>query len=97
MNQPFAGEAARVGKSPLMTEELPSVFLLTVMAVVALWLTVSRGGVTARADAVRAAVRVTVIAIVAQAGHFANSPLMAVVGILLLMRLFRVTERPDTR
>jgi len=55
-----------------MTEELPSVFLLTVMAVVALWLTVSRGGVTARADAVRAAVRVTVIAIVAQAGHFAE-------------------------
>ena len=53
-----------------MTEELPSVLLLAVMAVVALWLTISRGGVAASAAAVRPAVRVAAIAIAAQAGHF---------------------------
>ncbi len=40
------------------------------MAVVALWLTISRGGGTASAAAVRPAVRVAAIAIAAQAGHF---------------------------
>ena len=53
-----------------MTEELPSVLLLAVMAVVALWLTISRGGVAASAAAVQPAVRVAAIAIAAQAGHF---------------------------
>ncbi len=40
------------------------------MAVVALWLTISRGGVAASAAAVQPAVRVAAIAIAAQAGHF---------------------------
>jgi len=53
-----------------MPEVLPSVLVLGVVAVVALWLTISRGGVAASADAVRRAVGVAVIAIAAQAGHF---------------------------
>ncbi len=40
------------------------------MAVVALWLTISRGGVAASAGALQPAVRVAAIAIAAQAGHF---------------------------
>ena len=40
------------------------------MAVVALWLTISRRGVAASAAAVQPAVRVAAIAIAAQAGHF---------------------------
>ncbi len=51
---------------------LPSVFVLTVMAVVALWLTVSRGGVSADSPAVRSAVWIAAIATAAQAGHFAE-------------------------
>ncbi len=42
------------------------------MAVVALWLTVSRGGVTADAAAVRSAVWVAAIATATQAGHFVD-------------------------
>ncbi len=53
-----------------MTEYLPSVLSLAVMAVVALWLTISRGGIAASAAAVQPAVRVAAIAIAAQAGHF---------------------------
>ncbi len=53
-----------------MIEVLPSVLFLSVMAVVALWLTISRGGVAAGAAAVQPAVRVAAIAIAAQAGHF---------------------------
>ena len=53
-----------------MTEYLPNVLVLAVMAVVALWLTISRGGVAANAAAVQPAVRVAAIAIAAQAGHF---------------------------
>ncbi len=53
-----------------MPEVLPSVLVLTVMAAVALWLTISRGGVTADAAAVRSAVWAAAIAVVAQAGHF---------------------------
>ncbi len=49
---------------------LPSVAVLTIMAVVALWLTISRGGVTAGPPAVRSAVWTAAIATAAQAGHF---------------------------
>ncbi len=55
-----------------MPEVLPSVFVLSVMAVVALWLTISRGGVSANAKAVRSAVWAATIATAAQAGHFAE-------------------------
>ena len=55
-----------------MPEVLPSVVALTVMAVVALWLTISRGGVSADAAAVRSAVWVAAITTAAQAGHFAE-------------------------
>ncbi|MCP4247563.1 MAG: hypothetical protein GY778_10985, partial [bacterium] len=54
-----------------MTEVLPSVLVLGVIAVVALWLTISRGGVSASTATVRRAVWVAMIAVVAQAGHFA--------------------------
>jgi len=50
---------------------LPSIVVLSVVAVVALYLTISRGGVAASMP-VRPAVRITAIAIVAQAGHFAE-------------------------
>ena len=53
-----------------MAEYLPSVFLLGVMAVVALGLTISRGGVIASPSAVQTAVRFSAIAVAAQAGHF---------------------------
>jgi hypothetical protein len=53
-----------------MTEVLPGVLVLTVAAVVALWLTIARGGVVASAAAVQRAVWVAAIAIAAQAGHF---------------------------
>ena len=53
-----------------MIEELPSIAALAVMAVVALWLTISRGGVTASADAVRSATRVAALAVAAQSVHF---------------------------
>ena len=96
-----------------MPEVLPSLLVLAVMAVVALWLTISRGGVGASAAAVQPAVRVAAIAIAVQAGvasvangllhpllalnaggyfpGLATSPLVAVVGGLLLARLSRVT------
>jgi hypothetical protein len=50
---------------------LPSIVVLTVVAFVALYLTISRGGVAASVP-VQPAVRITAIAIVAQAGHFAE-------------------------
>ncbi len=57
-----------------MPEVLPSVLVLTVMAVVALWLTASRGSITADAAAVRssvwAAAIAAAIATATQAGHF---------------------------
>lgn len=52
--------------------ELPSIVVLTAMAAVAMWLTVSRGGVTARSDEVRNAVRAAALALAVQAGHFAE-------------------------
>ncbi|MCP4308384.1 MAG: hypothetical protein GY788_26590 [bacterium] len=55
-----------------MTEVLPSVLVLAVIAIVALWLTISRGGVAASAAAVQRAVWIAVVAVVAQAGHFAE-------------------------
>jgi hypothetical protein len=58
-----------------MTGELPSVLLLALMAAVALWLTISRGGVTGSDPAVRQAVQIAAIAIVAQAGHFIEESL----------------------
>ena len=53
-----------------MTEVLPNVLVLAMMAAVALWLTISRGGVTASAATLQPAVWVAAIAIAAQAGHF---------------------------
>ena len=53
-----------------MPEVLPSVLVLGTLAAVALWLTVSRGGVTASAAAVRRAVWAAAFATAAQAGHF---------------------------
>jgi len=53
-----------------MIELLPSVLVLSVMAVIALWVTISRGGVAADAAPVQSAVRVAATAVAAQAGHF---------------------------
>jgi hypothetical protein len=53
-----------------MTEYLPSVLLLGPLAVVALLLTVSRGGVARSAAALQPAVRGAMIGIAAQAVHF---------------------------
>lgn len=53
-----------------MNETLPSVLLLSFVASVALWLTISRGGVTAGKVAVRSAVWYGALATTAQAIHF---------------------------
>jgi hypothetical protein len=53
-----------------MIEELPGIAALAVMAVVALWLTISRGGVRAKPGAVRSTTRVAVLAVAAQTVHF---------------------------
>lgn len=55
-----------------MTEELPSILMLSAMAIAALCLTIARGGVSADAASVQSAVRFAAIATVAQAGHFAE-------------------------
>lgn len=50
---------------------LPSVLVLSVIAIVALWLTISRGGVAAASSAaIQRAVWAAAIAVAAQAGHF---------------------------
>jgi hypothetical protein len=49
---------------------LPSLIALSAMGVVAMGLTIARGGLHADADALRSAVRVAVLAMILQAGHF---------------------------
>ena len=55
-----------------MTELLPSILSLSAIAGVALWLTISRGGITANSATIKPAVRGAVLATAAQAVHFAE-------------------------